>query len=127
MVKGHETCPRFLQRLAKTDDLITDDLGLAEITAQDARDLLGMLYDRAPSQSTIVADQFPLVPWHEALEHPTAPDAIFDSWEYASMVLRGQIGAQSRLYWVYLCSQHSYDPRVVLAAQIMRLEKCYMY
>lgn len=104
MVKGYETCPRFLQRLAKTDDLITDDLGLAEITAQDARDLLGMLYDRALSQSTIVADQFPLVPWHEALEHPTAPDAIFDSWEYALWFCKAKLEHDP-------CSRHSYGPQ----------------
>lgn len=58
--QGDETCPWFLHSPARTYVLIIDDLGLAEITALDAHDLIGMFYDRAPSRSTIVASQLSL-------------------------------------------------------------------
>lgn len=58
--------------------LITDHLGLAGISAQDAREVLRALDDRALSRSAIAASQILLEQWHEALGDPIAADAILD-------------------------------------------------
>ncbi len=74
-----------------------------------------------------MANQFSLELWHEALGHPTAPDAILDSWEYALRFCEtklehnpGSIGA--------ICAPGTLSaPTIVPIALILYSEKCYVY
>jgi len=67
-----------LARLAKTDVLVLDDLGLAPIGDQERRDLLEILEDRHGIRSTVVASQFPVKKWHTLIGDPTVADAFLD-------------------------------------------------
>lgn len=67
-----------LARLAKTDVLVLDDLGLAPIGDQERRDLLEVLEDRHGIRSTVVASQFPVKKWHTLIGDPTVADAFLD-------------------------------------------------
>ena len=78
MARADGTYMRALQRLSKIQVLIIDHFGLAEMTAQDSRDLLEILDDRVATRSTIIASQIPLEQWHETLADPTVADAILD-------------------------------------------------
>ena len=78
MAKADGSYVRTLQRLSKIQVLIIDDLGLADMTIQDSRDLLKILDDRVGTRSTIIASQIPVEHWHETLADPTVADAIMD-------------------------------------------------
>ena len=78
MAKADGSYVRTLQRLSKIQVLIIDDLGLADMTIQDSRDLLEILDDRVGTRSTIIASQIPVEHWHETLADPTVADAIMD-------------------------------------------------
>lgn len=67
-----------LARLAKTDVLVLDDLGLAPIGDQERRDLLEVLEDRHGVKSTVVASQFRVKEWHGLIGDPTVADAFLD-------------------------------------------------
>lgn len=67
-----------LARLAKTDVLVLDDLGLAPIGDQERHDLLEVLEDRHGIRSTVVASQFPVKKWHTLIGDPTVADAFLD-------------------------------------------------
>ena len=45
--------PRLLASLAKTEVLVTDDFGLAKLTAENRRDLLEIIEDRYGIRSTL--------------------------------------------------------------------------
>ena len=78
MAKADGSYVRTLQRLSKIQVLIIDDLGLADMTIQDSRDLLEILDDWVGTRSTIIASQIPVEHWHETLADPTVADAIMD-------------------------------------------------
>ena len=61
---------KLLASFAKTDLLVLDDFGLAQLNSDNRRDLLE---DRYASRSTLVTSQLPLAQWHERLA-----DAILD-------------------------------------------------
>jgi len=69
---------RFLTRLAKTDVLVLDDWGLAEIGASERRDLNEIMDDRYGLRSTVITSQLPTEKWHDHLGDPTTADAICD-------------------------------------------------
>ena len=64
---------KLLAAFAKTDLLVLDDFGLAQLNPDNRRDLLDLLEDRYASRSTLVTSQLPLAQWHERLA-----DAILD-------------------------------------------------
>lgn len=69
---------RLLAKLAKTQVLILDDLGLAPLTDYERRDLLEVIEDRHGIASTIVTSQLPVEHWHEMIGDPTIADALLD-------------------------------------------------
>ena len=68
----------LLSRLAKTELLVLDDLGLGTLTEAHRHDLLEVLEDRYGRVSTIVTSQLPIAKWHEWIGDPTVADAILD-------------------------------------------------
>lgn len=69
---------KLLKKIARTELVIIDDLGLVEATARDYRDLLEILEDRHGSRATLVTSQFPIKRWHELIGDGTIADAILD-------------------------------------------------
>lgn len=69
---------RELTRLAKTQVLILDDLGISPIGDFERRDLLEVLEDRHGVRSTIVTSQIPVKKWHATIGDPTIADAFLD-------------------------------------------------
>jgi len=67
-----------MNKLAKVEILILDDLGLAPLNDADRRELLEVLEDRQGSKSTIVTSQLPVKNWHDTIGDPTIADAILD-------------------------------------------------
>ena len=55
-----------------------DDWGLAQIGAQDRRDLLEILEDRYDLRSTVVTSQLPVKSWYDSIGDPTLADGILD-------------------------------------------------
>jgi DNA replication protein DnaC len=78
IAKGDGRYGKLMASLAKTDVLILDDWGLAQLHDEHRRDLLEVLEDRHDRRSTLVTSQFPVEHWHEAIGNPTLADAILD-------------------------------------------------
>ncbi|MEA3502031.1 MAG: IS21-like element helper ATPase IstB [Actinomycetota bacterium] len=78
IAKADGTYMKELARLAKTDVLLLDDLGLSPIGDIERRDLLEILEDRHGNCSTIVTSQFPIKKWHDTIGDPTISDAFLD-------------------------------------------------
>lgn len=78
IAKADGSYMKELGRLAKTDVLILDDLGLSPIGDSERRDLLEILEDRYGNRSTIVTSQFPIKKWHDTIGDPTISDALLD-------------------------------------------------
>ena len=72
------TYPKVMNRLAKPDVLIVDDLGLSPLGDTERRDLLEVIEDRQGRRSTIVTSQLKVKHWHEVIGEPTIADAILD-------------------------------------------------
>ena len=72
------TYPKVMNRLAKPDVLIIDDLGLSPLSDTERRDLLEVIEDRQGRRSTIVTSQLKVKYWHEVIGEPTIADAILD-------------------------------------------------
>lgn len=69
--------PRKLKKLIRADLLIVDDLGIADASIQQYRDLLEILDDRA-GKATLVTSQLPVAEWHTLVGEPTVADALLD-------------------------------------------------
>ena len=67
-----------LQRLARFDVLVLDDLLIGPLKDAERRDLLEVLEDRYDRASTVITSQLPTKSWHEAFGDPTIADAICD-------------------------------------------------
>jgi DNA replication protein DnaC len=78
IAKGDGRYPKLLTMLAKTEVLVLDDWGLAQLTAEQRRDLLEILEDRHGARSTLATSQLPLDKWHDLIGDPTLADAILD-------------------------------------------------
>ena len=76
-----------LNRLAKLDVLVLDDLLIAPMKETERRDLLEVLEDRYDQRSTVVTSQVPTKTWHEMLADPTVADAICDRLVHNAHVL----------------------------------------
>ena len=84
IAKADGSYPKLMTKLAKTQLIILDDLGLAPLTDSERRNLLEIIEDRNGSASTIVASQLPVGKWHETIGDPTIADAILDRIIYSS-------------------------------------------
>ena len=69
---------KLLRDFAKTDLVLIDDLGLANLNDDARRDLLEILDDRHGRKSTLVTSQLPVENWHDYIGDPTLADAILD-------------------------------------------------
>jgi DNA replication protein DnaC len=76
--RGDGSYGNLINKLARTQILVIDDLGLAPMTDSERRDLLEVIEDRHGSASTIVTSQLPIENWHEHIGDPTIADAILD-------------------------------------------------
>ncbi len=77
LAKADGTYPRLLQKLAKFELLIIDDLG-SPLDAKERRDLREILEDRYEVSSTIVTSQLEPKHWHSFIGDETLADAICD-------------------------------------------------
>lgn len=78
IARGDGSYEKLLQRWARTDVLVLDDWGLAQIGAQERRDLLEILEDRYGRRSTVVTSQLPVTSWYDSIGDPTLADGILD-------------------------------------------------
>jgi DNA replication protein DnaC len=78
LARGDGRHARLLKTIARVELLILDDWGLANVTADQGRDLLEILDDRNGRGSTIVTSQLDVKHWHEMIANPTVADAILD-------------------------------------------------
>ena len=78
LARGDGRHARLLKTLARVELLILDDWGLANVTADQGRDLLEILDDRHGRGSTIVTSQVDVKHWHAMIANPTVADAILD-------------------------------------------------
>jgi len=78
LAHGDGRFPKLMASLAKTDLIVLDDWGLAQLDAGQRRDLLELLDDRHGQRSTIVTSQLPVEHWHEVIGDHTLADAILD-------------------------------------------------
>lgn len=78
IARGDGRYLKLLKQLAKTDLLILDDWGVAQLSAAGQRDLLELLDDRHQMRSTIATSQIPMENWYDAMPDPTLADAILD-------------------------------------------------
>jgi len=69
---------RLLQRLAKTNVLVIDDLGIEPLGAPERKHLYEVLEDRCTVSSTIVTSQLDPKDWHPMIGEATIADAIND-------------------------------------------------
>lgn len=77
LAKADGTYPRVLQKLAKFELLIIDDLG-SPLDENERRDLREILEDRYEVSSTIVTSQLEPKHWHSFIGDETLADAICD-------------------------------------------------
>ena len=78
LARGDGRHARLLKSIARTQLLVLDDWGLANLTPDQGRELLEIIDDRHGRGSTIVTSQLPVEHWHEAIGNPTVADAILD-------------------------------------------------
>ncbi len=78
LAKADGTYTKVLAKIAKTDLLVLDDLGIGSTRAAQRHDLLEILDDRYDLHSTVVTSQLPVGKWHDWLGEPTVADAILD-------------------------------------------------
>lgn len=92
LARADGSFPAFISRLAKLDLLILDDMGLAPLTATEARLLLEVIDERSMLRSTVMSSQLPLDKWHATLGDPTVADAILDRLIHSShkVLLKGE-------------------------------------
>ena len=78
LARGDGRHARLLKTIARAELLILDDWGLANLTAEQGRDLLEILDDRHGRGSTILTSQIDVKHWHDMIANPTIADAILD-------------------------------------------------
>jgi DNA replication protein DnaC len=85
MTRIEGTILKFFEKLAKTDLLVLDDLGLTHLEAQQQLDLMEIIEDRHGRASTIIASQLPVASWYDVIgPEPTVADAILDRLVHTS-------------------------------------------
>jgi DNA replication protein DnaC len=70
--------PRLIDKLARVQLLVLDDLGTHSLTDQQRLDLLELFEEPYQRRSTIITAQLPVSGWHQLIGEPTIADAILD-------------------------------------------------
>ncbi|QSO50905.1 ATP-binding protein [Alicyclobacillus curvatus] len=78
VARGDGSYSKMVKALLKVDLLILDDWGLAQMSAQESRDLLDVMDDRFSTHSTCIISQIPVEHWHQQFVDSTVADAILD-------------------------------------------------
>jgi len=78
IARGDGSYTAMLQKIARAEVLVLDDLLIAPLKEHERRDLLEVLEDRYDRASTVITTQVPTKTWHESLADPTIADAICD-------------------------------------------------
>ena len=78
IARGDGSYSKMVKALLKVDLLILDDWGLAQMSAQESRDLLDVMDDRFSTHSTCIISQIPVEHWHQQFVDSTVADAILD-------------------------------------------------
>jgi DNA replication protein DnaC len=78
IARGDGSYTTTLQKIARAEVLVLDDLLIAPLKEHERRDLLEVLEDRYDRASTVITTQVPTKTWHESLADPTIADAICD-------------------------------------------------
>lgn len=78
MCRADGSILKLMERLAKTELLIMDDFGLAQLDRQQQLDLMEIIEDRHGKKSTIISSQLPVASWYEIIGEETIADAILD-------------------------------------------------
>ena len=76
--RGDGSYGKVMNKLARANVLVIDDLGLAPMGDAERRDLLEIIEDRHGNAFTIITSQLPIDNWHEQIGDPTIADAILD-------------------------------------------------
>jgi DNA replication protein DnaC len=76
--RGDGSHLKTLNRLAKVQLLIIDDLLLTPLSDWERRDLLELVEDRYQTGATVITSQCPIGDWHPNIGDPTLADAICD-------------------------------------------------
>jgi DNA replication protein DnaC len=105
IAKGDGSYHKIMEKLAKTDLLVIDDWGLAELTGEQKRDLLELIEDRHGLRSTLITSQLPLENWHEFIADGTLADAILDRLVHNAYKIK--MKGESMRKW--LANQHDSD------------------
>lgn len=84
LAKLQGTYYKLIKRIQKTELLILDDFGLANIDQQARNVLMDVIEERHESSSTIIATQIPVASWHGLIGESTAADAILDRVVFSS-------------------------------------------
>jgi len=69
---------KTLNRLAKVQLLILDDLFLTPLGDAERNDLLEIIEDRYQNAPTVITSQCPIKDWHTIIGEPTVADGILD-------------------------------------------------
>lgn len=69
---------KFFEKLSKSDLLILDDFGLANLEQQQRMDFMELIEDRHARKATIIASQLPVANWYDVIGEETIADAILD-------------------------------------------------
>ena len=69
---------KMINKLAKFNLLIIDDLGLSTLNETERKDLLEIVEERHLDSSTLITSQVPIKDWYHVIGDPTIADAICD-------------------------------------------------
>lgn len=78
LVRAEGTYIQWLKKISRFQVLVLDDLGLTDLTTQQAQELLEVVEERNGSGSIIVTSQLPVKEWYSYFKNPTLADAIMD-------------------------------------------------
>lgn len=101
---------RLLQRIAKLDLLIIDDLGSAALDGNERRDLREVLEDRYSMRSTLITSQLDPQHWHSFIGDETVADAICDRLVHNAHRLKLQGESLRKKYGLNPPSRDRGDP-----------------
>lgn len=99
VLHGNGGFGRWLAALARTDVLLLDDWGLADLDGQPRADLMEVIDDRSGTRPTSVTSKLPIEHWHAWIGDATIADAILDRLLSRShrLNLKGQSMRQSKV------------------------------
>lgn len=78
LARADGSFPSLMRRLRQTRLVILDDWGLVPLDQEGARDIFDLLEEREQTGPFIIASQFPVTHWYDAIAAPTMADAILD-------------------------------------------------